>query len=547
MKKILFILMLFLYSVYPCTGQEFSNLKETESLLKKFHNNYPDLTRLESIAKTPGGRDVWVLTVGKGDTDNHPGLAIVSGVDGRYISGPSLVLKFAESLLSASESDSIRNLLDSVSFYIVPNVSPDATEQYFSLLKYERCANEKITDDDRDGRINEDPYEDLNGDGLITEIRIKDPTGDWKIHPEDARVMVKADKKKAEKGEYIVITEGTDNDLDNQFNEDGPGGICFNQNMPFKFDHFKPGAGEFPVSEPESRGLLDFLYKQWNIYCVFTFGPADNLSEPYPYDENKATARIIDGMLEKDVILNEMVSEKFNDLTGRKKHARLTLFDGGFLQWAYFHYGRQSFGTPAFYIPEIRIKKDSVESRTENEKYNPEVNFLKWADSLLTDPFFVAWEPLEHPDFPGKEAEIGGIHPFRMINPPVQMLDSLAETHNRFILWLAFLRPAVEILDLRSTDLGNQVYRLELDLYNRGIFPAMSGIGEKTRWVKKPKISLEMMDDQDLLSGKKITLLDQLEGDSGTHLTWLVRGKGRISFEIGSPQTGIITESIELK
>lgn len=543
----LFILILFHFSAFPGNGQEYLDQKGTESLLKKLNSLYPDLTQLESVAKTPGGQDVWVMTVGKGDTHNHPGVAIVSGVDGRYVSGPTLVIKFAENLLSNSNTDSIRNLLDSVSFYILPNVSPDATEQFFRPLKYERRLNQSITDDDRDGRINEDPYEDLNGDGLITNVRIKSPAGEWIKHPDDERVMIRADKKKGEQGAYILITEGRDNDLDDQFNEDGEGGICFNQNMTFRFDHFKPGSGEFPVSEPESRGVLDFLFEQWNVFSVFTFGPSDNLSKPFLYNESKTTDRIITGMTEKDVILNEMVSEKFNELTGKKEHAGLTVTDGGFLQWAYFHYGRHSFGTPGFYIPEIKAKNDSIESSEQRDEFNAEVNFLKWADSLLTVPFFADWQNLEHPDFPGKEAEVGGIYPFQLINPPVQMLDSLAQLHGRFIVWLASLRPGIEVLDLKSTDLGNQVYRLELELYNRGMFPALSGIGEKTRWVKKPKISLETGEDQQILSGKKITLLDQLEGDSGTRLSWLIRGKGKVNFEVGCPQTGILSESIELK
>jgi hypothetical protein len=134
-----------------------------------------------------------------------------------------------------------------------------------------------------------------------------------------------------------------------------------------------------------------------------------------------------------------------------------------------------------------------------------------------------------------------------MNNPPYGMMDSLAKSHGKFIVWLASLRPELEIINLRTTDLGNQVYRLELDVYNRGIFPAMSGIGEKTRWVKKPKISLSLQDDQNLMSGTDITLVDQLEGDSVIHFSWLIRGKGRINLETGAPQTGIQNQLIDLK
>lgn len=548
MKKVFYFLIIITYSGFSCFGQSYADQNTLVSVLKSLNESYPGLTRLVPIAQSAADRKVWAMTIGSGDVDNHPGIAVVSGVDGSYVSGPTLVLKIMENLLQSSQTDSIRHLLDSVSFYFFPNMNPDATEQYFATLKYERFGNDKATDDDRDGRINEDPYEDLNGDGMITQLRIKDPGGAWIPHPSDNRILVRADKKKGEKGNYILISEGIDNDQDKKFNEDGPGGINFNRNLTYQYVHFSPGSGEFAVSESESRGLLDFLYQQWNIFCVLTIGPADNLSNPMIYDESKATSEIVSGIQEKDAMLNALVSDKYNEITGKKDHVELKTFEGGFMQWVYFHYGRQSYGTPAFYIPEIKVKKDSTDmNQGKSDTFSPEVNFLRWADSLLVEPFFMNWTRIEHPDFPGKEVEIGGIYPFVMKNPPPAMMDSLAEIHGKFMLWLASLRPELEVINLKTTDLGNQVYRLELDVYNRGIFPAMSGIGEKTRWVKKPKISLSLQEDQNLLSGKEITLLDQLEGDSVAHFSWLIRGKGKIDMEIGAPQTGIKNQSIDLK
>lgn len=267
---------------------------------------------------------------------------------------------------------------------------------------------------------------------------------------------------------------------------------------------------------------------------------------PFSHNEEAATGKIITGMQEKDVVLNAMVSEKYNELTGKKEQAALQVFNGGFLQWVYFHYGRQSYGTPGFYIPEIKLPEDSASSDRDKQKFNDQVNFLRWADSLLAEPYFIPWEKFEHPGFPGKEAEIGGIYPFQMKNPPSRMIDSLGEVHSRYIIWFAGLRPRIEMLNLKTTDLGGQLYRLEFDVYNRGIFPAMSGIGEKTRWVKKPRISLAPAEDQEILSGKKITLLDNLDGDTGIHMSWLISGKGNVSIEIGCPQTGYLTESIDL-
>ena len=86
--------------------------------------------------------------------------------------------------------------------------------------------------------IDEDGYEDLNKDGLITLMRIKDPAGRFIESDEDERIMVEADISKGQSGNYLVYSEGIDNDKDGSFNEDGPGGVDFNRNFTFNYESF---------------------------------------------------------------------------------------------------------------------------------------------------------------------------------------------------------------------------------------------------------------------------------------------------------------------
>lgn len=72
----------------------------------------------------------------------------------------------------------------------MPRINPDATEQYFADLKYERHGNATDTDDDRDGATNEDPTEDLNGDGLITMMRRNNNRGRYRSDPQFPQRMV---------------------------------------------------------------------------------------------------------------------------------------------------------------------------------------------------------------------------------------------------------------------------------------------------------------------------------------------------------------------
>ena len=140
--------------------------KNSESLARQ----HPDLCSVKSLVKTAGGKDIWVITIGTGTADSKPGVAVVGGVDGNYLAGRELALGFAEKILSNSSEKEIRELLSKVTFYVFPDVSPDASEQFFSGLKYERSLNTRTTDDDRDFLFDEDPYEDLNKDGFVLSI-----------------------------------------------------------------------------------------------------------------------------------------------------------------------------------------------------------------------------------------------------------------------------------------------------------------------------------------------------------------------------------------
>src|SRR6185503_11696796 len=130
---------------------------------------------------------------------------------------------------------------------------------------------------DHDGLVDEDGPDDLNGDGLITSMRIEDPEGEFILDPTDSRLLIKADKTKGEKGVWRLLSEGRDNDHDDEWNEDGPGGVNFNRNFPYNYKFFAPWAGLHQVSEIETRALADFVVAHPNIGIVFTFGAADNL------------------------------------------------------------------------------------------------------------------------------------------------------------------------------------------------------------------------------------------------------------------------------
>jgi Zinc carboxypeptidase len=521
-------------------SQDYSNHKQIGDRLKKLETTNTSLVKLQSLTKTAGGKDIWMLEVGSGDRANHPAIAVIGGVEGAHLLGTELALGFAEKLLGAVQTDSVKSLLATTTFYIIPNVSPDASEQYFATLKYERSANASPTDDDRDGRLNEDPLEDLNGDGQITWVRIEDPTGKWKTHPADPRIMVLANVEKGEVGKYILISEGTDNDRDEKHNEDGEGGIHFNKSLTFDPPYFTPGAGEHPVSELENRAVLDFLFERFNVFAVMSFGPCNNLSEPWKFDRQKNAGRVPMGILENDGKQTKLAGELYKKAVTAKDAPAAPTQKGDLVQWAYFHYGRQSFSTPGWWAPKFEIPKDTAQAKKykANDDKNADVDFIRWAEKDGVDAF-VSWQKVNHPDFPGRNAEVGGFKPFIKTNPPFKLAGKLVDEHTKFILTLAAKKPSIDLINVKSESLENGVTRVTVSVQNRGMFPALTEIGKNNNWVKLVKVNINLSKEQTVIGGKKVTLLPNLEAGEVKEFSWLIKGKGKITIEAGAPQTGM--------
>jgi hypothetical protein len=617
---------LFLNPLPVQSQTDYTSHREMTARLQALSRANPNLAKLESLTKTLGGKDIWLLTVGSGDVQKRPAIAIVGGVAGDHLLGAELALQFAERLLSRAGEPETRQLLESATFYVFPDMSPDAREQYFAPLRYERLGNANPSDYDRDGKTGEDPYNDLNGDGLITLMRVRDPRGEWMVHPEDNRIMVRARPELGQRGEYFLFSEGIDQDKDGLFNEDGDEGVIFNRNFTFKYPAFKAGAGENAVSEKETRAIADFLFDAKNVFAVVSFGPPNNLREPLRYNEREAGGRIPAGWQESDIRINQMISLAYNRNMGVAGAARegeqgtgpasgrqdstsgdaaapgrgVPGTDGDFFQWAYFHYGRFSFSSPGWWVPAdpgtrgargagdqpgrgtapgdaagrtgaaVRsagmqmggfggmfgrppLSREEIMDGIRQGGGAPEIDaqaqldFLRWADKEGLDRVFVPWTRVDHPDFPGKEVEVGGIVPFAMKNPPYEMVDQIAGKHVDFIVELAHKRPQTLIENIRTETLGNNLFRVTVDIVNKGAFPTVSQMGQRNRWVQKTVVRANPGRDQELISGRTVEVIDEIEGYSSTERSWLVRGRGEFVIRAGAESSGISSQTINLR
>jgi len=371
----------------------------------------PAFARTHALAKTPGGRDFILLEIGPETSKpakTLPAVFVAADMEGTVPISGEAAIYLANLLLQKPDLRSDRT------WYILPCGNPDAASLFFAKPLRRDPRNAKPHNDDMDDQTDEDGPEDLNGDGLITQMRVKDPEGEWMPVPGQPRLLKRADWSKGEKGVYKLYSEGLDNDGDGQVNEDGPGGVNVGVNFPHLFKLFSPDGGAWTGSEAESFALLKFIDAHREIGLTFVFGETnfclappragrksesdlnqikipERIAEAFGADPNKTytmaeimemvkplappgmeiTESMIAGFLGLGAVVNPLdddlkfykeLSEKFKEFlkSGKLDAKRLDPppdKDGSFELWAYYHLGLPSFALDFWTLPEVKEEK----------------------------------------------------------------------------------------------------------------------------------------------------------------------------------------------
>ena len=571
------------------------------SAVREIDSRHGDLVQVLEVARTPGGAEVRAVRLGAGEgVENRPALLVVAGAYGPHLVGTEVALHVAQSLASGYGNDStVTQLLDRTTLYLILGANPDAAAAFFEQPRRERTRNAEPYDDDRDAEVDEDGPEDLDGNGLITMMRVLDPAGEWFPDPEDPALMRKADPVKGEIGSYRVYVEGIDNDGDEAWNEDPPGGVDVNRNLPYGYEFFAEGSGLYPVAAPEARGIAQFYMDHPNIAAVYVLGPQDNLLEAWKHErERGAVAPADDGtrrrrsrrpltsVLEVDEPYFAEVARRFGEITGLESGPESAPSSGDVLASAYYDMGRWSFGSRAWWIPadedgseetpeaaatpaaegdaaepeeavneaeeaaEMDGPQRSRPGKADKEKdpLETERRELRWLRENVPGGF-VEWTEVSHPDFPDRTVEVGGFAPFARLNPPASELDSVLVRQERFIVALANLLPSVALRDVTVEELSDGVYRIEARVTNDGFFPTLSGLGELVRWPRRVRVEV-VTDGQEIASGQAVQLLGALPGSgNGEDIEWVVVGRAgsRVTIRVSSPVAGESNQTVTLR
>ena len=459
---------------------QFYRHDELTRLLQDYAAAAPHLVQLSSLGKSHEGRDIWLVTLTNtatgADTDK-PALWVDGNIHAAELTASTACLYWLHALLSRYDGDAqVRELLDTRAVYVVPRLNPDGAE----LALADRPRH--IRSSTRPYPFDEEPVdgltvEDVDGDGRILQMRIRDPRGAYKKHPDDARLMVAREPGEFGGEYYRIVPEGTLKNFDGlsfAVNRDREG-LDLNRNFPayWRQEFEQTGAGPYPASEPEVRAMVDFIVKHPNIGAGVSFHTHSGVILR-PMGTNSD-----DDMTPEDLWVYKRLSDIAAKLTGYpavsifhdfKYHPKEVIT--GTQDWLYEHLG-SLFWTVEIWAPnkEAGITDYKWIDWYREHPVEDDLKLLKWSDEQCGGQAHVDWRPFQHPQLGA--VEIGGWDRMNFWrNPPPHLREREAARFPPWLLQLGLTLPKLELLRTEVRALGPDTWRVRFAVANAGWLPA---------------------------------------------------------------------------
>jgi Zinc carboxypeptidase len=533
----------------------YHDYREATEILKNLASSHPNLVRVQSLGKSYGGRDMWVATIGFVDApsgETRPAFWIDGGIHANEIQATEVVLYTAWYLAeSAGTNKSIAKLLTERVFYLCPMLSPDSRDAHFyepNTTNTPRSGKRPV-DDDLDGLIDEDGYDDLDNDGHITMMRVEDPNGQLKLDEEYANRMIPASPGK--KGKYRLLgMEGIDNDGDGLVNEDTDGSYDPNRNWGWNWqpENIQGGAHRYPFSILEDRMIADFIRSHPNIAGAQSYHNAGGmiLRGPGAKDDRFDPADI--AVYDEMGKVGELMLPKY-----RYMNIAEELYEvyGGEVDWLHQTQGVFTF-TNELFTGWNFFRKEGDGGESEGGFFGSLSTQFEFDRRLLLDDGIVAWHEIDHPQY-GK-IEVGGLKKNWVRQPPSFLLEEECHRNMAFSLYHADQMPMVKVQDIKVTPRADGLAEVTAIVENTQLIPTHSA-ADLQRRITPP--------DRVLISGQDIVVhagwkssdpffeqadeqkqdpssirIRSLNGRSVAYVRWLVSGTGGFVVKIQSTKGG---------
>ena len=497
--------------------------EELTRILHAFAEEYPNLARIESVGKSYEGRDIWLLTLtnfATGPAEEKPALWVDGNIHASEVSPSAACLYLIHRLTREYGShEKITRCLDTRAFYVCPRVNPDGAE--WALADKPKI----IRSSTRPYPYDEDPIgglvvEDIDGDGRMLMMRIPDPNGNWKKHPDEPRLMIRRDPDEVGGEYYRILPEGR---FDEPFDpailtiQPKKEGLDLNRNFPsnWRQEHEQSGAGPYPTSEPEVRAIVDFIAKHPNITGGVTFHTWSGvLLRPYSHQPD-------DAFPAEDLWTYQKIGAKGTEITGYPnisvyhdfKYHPKEYISGVFDDWMYDHMGVFAW-TVEIWSPQQQagITDYKFIDWYREHPVEDDLKLLRWSDEVLGGRGYVDWYPFEHPQL-GK-VELGGwdmLYAWR--NPPPEFLEKEIARFPDWLVWHLLISPKLAVYEATVEPLGDALYKVRLVVQNTGWLPTyITKKALEKKLVRGVIAEITLPDGATLRTGKPREELGQLEG-----------------------------------
>ena len=250
----------------------YHNYTEIARTLIYLNETYPTIVDVFSIGKSWENKDIYCIRLtDESNTHPKPKLLFVGYHHARELISAELALYFAvDAATHFGTNETITRMLNYSEIYIVPALNVDG----FDAVKQNEWQRKNVHpfDEDGDGRLDEDPPDDENGNGYIEDLqRWNGTSGQWEF----------------------VRWEGLDNDGDGLLNEDWIGGVDLNRNYGYEWnatcDSGSPYTwaedyrGPAPFSEPETQAIRDLALGHDFKYAISFHSGTESIGYPWGY------------------------------------------------------------------------------------------------------------------------------------------------------------------------------------------------------------------------------------------------------------------------
>jgi hypothetical protein len=542
---------------------------ELQADMKTLEKAYPKFLKYVSLGKSYDGRDIAAMIVNNPETGadiTKPAMYIEANIHGNEVQGGEICIYTIWYLMeNYGKIDQITKLVNERAFYIVPTVNPDGRDYFMHGTGAGARTGHVPVDEDGDGLFDEDGPDDLNGNGVIDQIRKYVPgQGNFRVSNLDPRLMEPVPA--GQKGDWIILgQEGIDNDGDGRVNEDGPGGYDPNRNFAADWqpNYVQNGAMDYPFQLPEAKAVNDFLIAHPNIAGLQTFHNNGGMILRSPGAEQ------IGEYPRSDVAAYDEIGKAGERMLPFYRYiiiwSGLYTVHGGVTDWGNDGLGIVSFSNELwntdqyFTSPDLKDQQKSPDSpitpRVANYFFN---DFLEFGDQ------FVEWTPFEHPQFGA--VELGGMKKTFGRVPPRFMNEELCHRNMAFTLFQADQLPQMSIGATKVEKVADGVFKVWIDLTNDKAVPTILAKAAANNVVPPDLITVDakqaevvsaswlaskwqpgvaqMIDQKNL---KRIIVRSGHPAHATKTLQYIVKGTGPITVTYTSLKGGTVTKTVELR